>query len=105
MKTDRGGRGLEQQMEVVGHEAVRVEHQPVPGSIRRQAREIGVVVARPKEYGLATITAGNDVVEETRSEQSRFAGHGRISIARARGCMLEEQDSENRRPDPCMAGK
>jgi hypothetical protein len=68
-------RGADDQVEVVGHEAVRIERHRVSRAIRGEPIEIGLVVAMIKEDRLAAIAAGDDVIDESGSEHSRPSGH------------------------------
>ena len=60
----------EDEMDVVGHQAVGVEGHRVSRPIQGEPVEVSLVVAVAEEYRFSAIATGDDVVEEPRTEHA-----------------------------------
>ena len=68
-------RALDQQMDVIGHQAVGVQNVAVFLAIAPQSFDIGQIVGLRCECLLALVAAHDDMIERPCSKQSRSAGH------------------------------
>jgi hypothetical protein len=68
---------LDQQMNVIGHEAVGVEVEREPGFLMSELNEESVVIIVGTEDELAVIAASDDVIEPALDLDSRFAHRDR----------------------------
>jgi hypothetical protein len=78
--TDRIVLHLSQQMDVIRHQAVRVEiERTLRFLVLERKQKLKIVIVR-SEYAPAIIPASDDVVEPTGYFNSRLASHGRVRI-------------------------
>jgi hypothetical protein len=74
----RRGRA-EDEVHVVGHQAVSMEGHRVPRPIHGEPVEVGLVVVVTEEHRLPAIAADDDVVEESRAEHSSWSSHAALA--------------------------
>jgi hypothetical protein len=76
---ERGAGCFHQQMDVVGHQAVRIDDHPILFAIPGQTIEVSLVVTRAQEGFLTLVSPDNDMIKEPRGEHSGAACHAQES--------------------------
>ena len=64
---------------MIGHQAVGMEGHRVSRPIQGEPAEVGLVVTVTEEYRFPAIAAGDDVVEEPRTEDAWPSSHAAVA--------------------------
>ena len=74
---------FEQEVDMIGHQAVGINPDIVPSPVRRQFLQIVLVVGRIHKGLLSLVAAYDNVIENAGGKQSRLSGHGLLVTQRS----------------------